>query len=76
MPVFDDGTMVGTIAAEASDIDDAAVVDECGGDTWLAMSCGIHSCCSSVKPLSDVDETAIASTSQIRLPGRRWRGIH
>ena len=74
--MFDDGAVVGTIAVAASDVDEAAVVDECGGDAWLAMSCCIHSCCSSVKPLSDEDETAIASTSRIRLQGRRWRGIH
>ena len=74
--MFDDGAVVGTIAVAASDVDEVAVVEECGGDAWLAMSCCIHSCCSSVKPLSDADETAIASTSRIRLQGRRWRGIH
>ena len=61
--VLVDGAGVRTVVTVASDVDDAAAKEDCRGDTWLAMSCRIHSCCSDVNPMvSDTGETVIASS--------------
>lgn len=52
----------GTVAPVVTGgVDDAVDEDDCGGATWLAMSCCIHSCCSGVKPCSAADDRAIVS---------------
>ena len=56
------GAVVGTLVSGASDVDDAVDKDDCDCDTWLVMSCRIHSCCSGVKPFSEADDRAIASS--------------
>ena len=49
------GAVVGTLMPAASDVDK----DDCDS---VVMSCRIHSCCSGIKPFSEADDRAIASS--------------
>ena len=55
MEVFDVGATVETVDTVTCDSDEV----DCGGDTWLVISCRIHSCCSGENMLSAVVDTAI-----------------